>query len=132
MSRHLPDMMIHFRALLLAAPAVTAAAPGGIDWSEHPQDVGSGAYLVLTLIDGGEGLTQGGPDAMLAARVQVDAYALSLLDAALAAAAVAALLDGYRGGPLALIRSAGARSLRDDGDPVLHRVSSDFIIHYGG
>ncbi|MFB2530713.1 DUF3168 domain-containing protein [Paracoccus sp. p3-h83] len=132
MSRHLTPMLADLRRLLMADAAVMSAAPGGIDWAEHPQDVAHGTYVVLTLIDAGEGLTQGGPDALLTARVQVDCYALALLGAAQAATTVASVLDGYRNGAFALIRSAGSRSLREDGDPVLHRVSSDYIINYGG
>lgn len=89
----------------LLALLVDASEAGGgsylvaglpINWVTHPQgDPLPG--VVLNLISGAEGYTQGGRNGLLQARVQVDVYAEHAAEALFLAGEIEAVLSGFRG-----------------------------------
>lgn len=83
---------------------VIEAATHGMDvfevsWDEHPQGADLPA-IVLNLIGGAEGYTQGGPDGLMRASVQIDVYDARQAQADTAAGLVSAGLSGFRGAGL--------------------------------
>lgn len=103
-----------------------------VNWGEHVSLIGAG-YIVLNIIDLNEDLTLDGPDGLELYRVQVDCYAPFHADAGALAASVKALLSGYRGGAFLLIKFAGMRRLRENGDDQnspIYRASLDFMVHW--
>lgn len=123
-----------FRALLQAAPTVTALAPGGVHWGERPQGSPLPA-VVLHVIDGAEGATLQGTDGLDVGRVQVDAWALAQTDAIRLRRAIESLLHGYRGGGFRGIFADGRRGDRATGsneDERPFRAQVDFITNWKG
>lgn len=119
-------------ALLLANTGVSALVGTRIYWVERKQ----GAALpgvALTLIDGGEGHTQDGPDGLGQYRVQIDSYGATYASAKAVARAITAALDGVRAGRLQGMFHDSSRDLREAGSndaERLFRTSSDFIINH--
>ncbi len=124
-------MKVAFRALLLAAPAVTALVPAArINWRRHPQGA-AWPGIVLRVISDRDAYALATTTNMATARVQVDVWAESVAEAEAVAQAVRTALGGYRDATFARIELAGARDTHDPealGDPA--GVSMDFEIDY--
>jgi len=122
-----------FRAVLLAAGAVTALAPAArINWGAHPQGAAYPA-IVLNTISGAEGYTYSGPDGLSQGRVQVDCYGHSYADAKGLSRAVIAAIGGYSGANFQGIFHASTRDSREGGSNEAdrpYRVSLDFMTHW--
>ena len=125
-------MKVALRSLLLQAPALALAAPGGISWGAHLSGTAVG-YIVLNQIS----MTpdQGIVDRLTPTRyrVQIDCYGPSAGKAQAIADEVMAVLDRHSAPPFLGIFMIGASDMLE-GDPnqPIHRVSMDFDIVYRG
>ncbi|MFN3312933.1 MAG: DUF3168 domain-containing protein [Hyphomonas sp.] len=119
-------------ALLIGAPDLAALAPGGINWSLHPADVGA-AYLVLSQISMTPRRSNTARSQPTRYRVQIDGYAPSALEAEELGRAVVATLDGHHADPFPGIFLIGASDMVEgDADHPIHRLSMDFTIIFRG
>ena len=121
-----------FRALLLAAAGVTNIVGTRVEWGSLGQGVSLPAVL-LTLIDGAEGMTHEGPDGLTSARVQVDCYADNIGTAIVLRRAVIAALNGHKDANFQGVFHEGTRSTREGGTNEAsrpYRESLDFEAHW--
>lgn len=84
-------------ALLLATPAVTGLVGTRVHWGMLPPTVQGRPYLNLTVVSDPQQYHFKGPSQLRQPRVQIDIWAESAASARAVAAAVEALLSGYRG-----------------------------------
>ena len=119
------------RALLRADPAIMALAPGGIEWVTQAEGLAP-SFALLTQISGAEGLTQSGPDGLVAARVQIDAWSDYASGADRLARAIRDRLNGYRGGTFNGIFHLSTRDDHTDleGGGSAFCVSQDFMVYH--
>lgn len=120
-----------FRALLTGSTAVTALAPPArIVFGRLGQGLALPA-AVLDVIDNADGLTQQGPDGLWQGRVQVDCYGGTYAAAKGLADAVAAALNGYRGGRFRGVFLDARRDHTESGAVDRpHRISLDFLTNW--
>lgn len=120
-----------FKALLAGSSAVSAlVSDDRINWGEHPQGVGRPG-IVLNVVSGAEGLVMNGPNGLFEGRVQVDCYGETPASPKQVAAAVKALLHGYRDAAFRLIQHLSTRDTREGGTNEADRpfrVSMDFSV----
>lgn len=118
-----------FRALLVGAPSVGLPSTR-INFGTHPQGLPFPG-IVLTVVDGGEGLTLDGSDGLWSGRVQVDCYGDDYGTAKRLARAVTATLQDHSGGGFQGIFLIGARDYHETGATARpFRVSLDFSPHW--
>lgn len=120
------------RALLLAAPGVTALCSSRIDWGRRPQGAAFPA-IALNVISHPRAYTMAGQDTLSQARVQVDCFDVTYGGAKLLGRAVLAALSGYRGGKFQGIFCDGEQDLEDSGKDMPEypfRSSFDFIVNH--
>jgi hypothetical protein len=121
-----------FRAILFGAAGVTALAGTRINWGAHPQGAAYPAAVLMRVSDA-ESYTLDGRDGLSKGRVQVDCYGMEYKAARDLAAAIRAVLSGYRGGNFSLIEHAATRDSREGGTNEAerpYRVSMDFLTHW--
>ncbi len=121
-----------FRALLLAATAVTDLCGSRINFGAHPQGQPWPA-IVLNTISDNSGHDLKGPDGLQSGRVQVDCYAEAYGGAKLLSRAVRAVLDGHTDANFSGVFVAGSRDGREGGTNEADRpfrVSLDFLTNW--
>lgn len=125
-------MKTDLRALLKADAALSALAPGGIDWGAR-LDGGSGDNVVLSQVSTTPDYSLRQRLGATSHRVQIDCYSGTAGSAQRLADAVLAVIDGYRQPPILGVFLITSRDTReDDTDEVIHRVSMDFeVVHRG-
>jgi len=117
-------------ALLLASSGVTALVGDRIDWGAIPQGRPWPCVALHLISDPGDH-TLDGPTGMMAARVQVDAWALTIGEAVVLGRAVRDALDGYRDDKFGSVLRVNRRTDRDGSHADRpFRDSTDFIVHY--
>lgn len=117
------------QALRTLIKGLVSAAP--VDWGMNEQSA-TVPRVVLTLVSGGQGFTQTGPNGLRQYRVQVDCYGATYSAAMGLARLVIAGLSGYRAGDFAGIFLDAERDFQPDTETgaVLFRRSIDFIINH--
>lgn len=121
-----------FRALLLAATAVTDIVASRIDYGGGPQGQETPRIALWTISDQSRHVLSG-PEAMSTGRVQVDCYGSTYKEAATLARAVRASLDGVRDANFQGIFHAGTVGTREGGSNEVSRpflLSLDFITNH--
>lgn len=118
--------------LLTAATAVAALVSSRVYPLRAPDGVAA-PFIVYQRISGVRWRTLSGACGIAQPRIQIDVYAATYAGAKALASAVRVALDGYRG-IVAGVRIGGITLetdqdlLEDDIDPVLHRVTMDFMV----
>lgn len=121
-----------FRALLLAATAVTDICGTRINFGAHPQGQALPA-IVLNTVDNQNGHDLQGSDGLFQGRVQVDCYADTYGGAKLLSRAALATLDGHSDTNFSGVFIAGSRDGREGGTNEADRpfrVSLDFLTNW--
>lgn len=101
-----------------------------IDWGMSAQGA-STPRIVLSVVSGGQTVTQDGPVGLRARRVQADCYAPTYGAAKALARRAIACLGGWTDGPVAGCFLDAERDIDPDrgAGETLFRVSLDFMIH---
>jgi hypothetical protein len=122
-----------FRAVLLAsAPLATLVPADKIVFGDVLQGRDYPLIAMLT-VSGAVGVTMQGPDGLLQARVQVDCYARTMLQAKQIGGAVVGALHCYRGGQFQGIFHESTRDSREGATNEADRpfrTSLDFMAHW--
>jgi hypothetical protein len=117
------------RAELVAAGSVTVLVGTRVYPLAAPQGTGSPYVILTTVSDVPENAFQADEDPLRNARVQVDCYHPTYIDAHAVATAVAGVLGALSRPDLCALR-LNKRDLYDD-EQQLHRVSMDFAVWAG-
>jgi hypothetical protein len=117
------------RALLVGYEPLTGLVPGErIVWNHLPQAVVRPA-IVLYRISGAPGITMGGADGLVNARVQLDVHALGVESMWDIRSAVMAVLHGHRDSTLTGIFALDERQSQEElAGAIIHRSSMDFDV----
>lgn len=121
-----------FYALLSQEAAISGLVGSHIYPLRAPEDIVA-PFIVYQKISGIRWRSLGGPSGMAQTRIQIDAYAASYAGAKTLAESIRIALDGYRGTVLGVRIGAVTLEndqdlLEEDIDPVLHRVTMDFMV----
>lgn len=120
-------METEFRSLILGLGLMSAER---INWGTHPQGLGWPG-IVLTMVDDFVGLTLDGVAGVSSARVQVDIYAVTFVEARALAASVDSQLQAYRGGVFRKIFRMSRRAGRDtQSEEAPIRISADYSVRW--
>ena len=121
-----------FRALLLAATAVTDICGTRINFGAHPQGQDLPA-IVLNTVSDNNGHDLQGSDGLFQGRVQADCYATTYGAAKLLSRAVRDALEGHQDSNFSGVFIAGSRDGREGGTNEADRpfrVSLDFLTNW--
>lgn len=122
-----------FRAILLANAALLAlVASDRIVFGDVLEGRDYPIVTCLT-VGGAEGMTMAGPDGLLQARVQIDCYARSMMQAKTIGRAVVVAVHGYRAGKFQGVFHEATRDAREGGTNEADRpfrTSVDFMANW--
>jgi hypothetical protein len=89
--------------------------------------------IVLQVVSGDGAISLDGATGETSGRIQVDCYGKTHMQAGVTAREVRTLLDGYRGGPVKVMKFTAVRDHLEGGDDdAVPRRSMDFAINYRG
>ena len=120
------------RQLLMSSSAVTSLCGQRIDFGGSPQGAVNPRVVLWTISDRAD-MTLDGPSSLSRARVQIDCYGATFLQAKTLSRAIRAVLDGYAGGGFQGVFLDGVRDMREGGSDEAdrpYRSSLDFIINF--
>ena len=126
-------MQADLRTKLIETTAVAEIATGGITWTRAPQTPAAGSvFAVIRQVGGNVGMNHAGRDHLDTARVQVDCFAPSFVQAAALREAITTALCGFQGTVGATEFTAILPNAPRDFDPVngFFRCLADLSVTY--